>query len=150
MKFVEGNKALIILLTIVIFNFVNFIQSGKQIKKNKKDVYEDDFPSVAPLSPAAVIAVKNGNKFCSTNCVTNFAVRTKTCIFEKKAQDCKRCDINPKIKKDKSIKTICENLCNAILPSKPCNFYGYFNGKLKKNVAPALLNKFNLKLIRRK
>merc|ERR1711957_224963 len=107
---------------------------------------KEDLPTVAALTPAANLAIKTGNKFCKTNCVT----RTKTCLLKGKMNDCKRCTINPKMKSDKPKTIVCESLCNAILPSKGCMFYGYFNGKIKTDVNSKLLNKFKLKLIRRK
>lgn len=148
MKFIEKNEGFILSVFITLI-FINNLNGQVATNKNKKK-YDDDFPTVMALSPEADLAVKIGNKFCSENCVTDLGKRTKTCILNNKPSDCKRCTINPKFKKDKQKTQVCENFCNGILPSKPCNFYGYFNGKLKKAINGNILKKFKLQLIRRR
>lgn len=150
MKFIARNKNLIIITIILSILNLCFSAIPPQKKPKKKNEAVDDLPTVAPLSPAADMAVKKGNEFCEANCSINLSKRTKTCILNNKPSDCKRCTPKPKFKKDKSKAAICDNLCNSILPSKPCKFYGYFNGKLKKGINARLLNKFKLKLIRRR
>ena len=163
MKFIAKNIASL----LIIFSLINLINSQSSLNpipepnrhapKNHKFIdrtynryLKEDLPTVAPLTPAADLAIKTGNKFCATNCVTNFQVRTRSCLLKKKISDCKRCTINPKMKSNKKKTILCEQLCNAILPSKGCMYYGYFNGMIKTGISAKLLNKFKLKLIRRK
>lgn len=108
----------------------------------------DDLPTVAPLTPAADLAIKKGNEFCAKHCVLNNANRVKQCMIGARQYNCKRCTIDPKINNPEK-QMICEALCNAILPNNPCGFYGYTNGK-KKNMSSWVLKKYGLKLIRRR
>jgi hypothetical protein len=153
MKFIGNNKSLIILILLTIFNLFNKIQL-KQISNLKKIednvvLNKNDFPTVAPLSKELALSVENGNKFCASNCVIDEnSSRIRTCLFENKALKCRKCTNNPLSKPDNSINMICKRFCNGILPSQPCNFYGYFSGKLKEKINFELLKKFNLKLLK--
>ena len=112
-------------------------------------VGKDDIPTVAPLTPAAVIAVAKGSAFCKKNCVVNFARRTRSCLVGNKSHDCKRCVMNPKLKMNPFANNICENVCDSVGMKNPCEFFGYHNGG-KKKISGAALKKFGLALIRRR
>ena len=96
MKFFAKNITIIIIYTAVIFSIINLYNLQKQNKKkivHKKPKIDDktlqrykidDLPTVAPLTPAADLAIKKEYKFCAENYVINFSVRTKTCLLKKK------------------------------------------------------------------
>jgi len=109
-------------------------------KKNK------DLPIVRPFTPAANLAIANGNKFCAKNCVINHSNRQKQCMIGNSQYNCKRCTINPSIN-DPEKRMVCESLCNGILPKNPCSFFGYTNGKVK-NIEGNILKKYGIKLVR--
>merc|ERR1712032_1301277 len=100
--------------------------------------YKDDIPTVAALTPAANIATAKGSQFCA-----------KQCILGNKYYDCKRCVMNPRMKFDNFANNICETICDSVSMTKPCDFFGYYNGS-KKNISGMALRKFGLALIRRR
>jgi len=111
--------------------------------------YKDDIPTVAALTPAANIATAKGSQFCAKHCVVNYARRTRQCILGNKYYDCKRCVMNPRMKFDNFANNICETICDSVSMTKPCDFFGYYNGS-KKNISGMALRKFGLALIRRR
>jgi len=101
----------------------------------------------APLNPDQIAANAKGKAFCINNCDINPAARLKSCVEPSGLIPCKRCTNKP-TKTDPSLKQVCELVCNAHIPNRPCDFYGYLNNK-KKAYNVALLAKFGLKILRK-
>ena len=103
--------------------------------------------SPKPLDPAQAAAAAKGGAFCKANCVIDMAKIQKRCLVGTKLIPCKRCTGKP-TNTDVGMKSVCETVCNANLPSSPCDFYGYLNNQ-KKAANTALLAKYGLSILRK-
>merc|ERR1719362_254968 len=101
-----------------------------------------------PFSNVQQQAEKVGKAFCVANCVMNPLNAQKRCLVGSNLMPCKRCTGIPS-KNDPSLNEVCGAVCNSILPSQPCDFYGYLNNK-RKAFDPNLLTKYGLKILRRR
>jgi len=131
-------------------------KAKKPVKKGKKPTpslpklpkSKELPPVVAPLTPAADLAVLVGNKFCKANCVINKNNRQRFCQVGQNRYKCKRCTVNAKVTSPEK-RMICEALCNSVMPSNPCTFFGWVNNAIK-DIDGSVLRKYSIKLIRRK
>ena len=145
----------LILLVIVIITILsqNEINTKKALKRNKRAIPPAENPPFKKTDKADYDKMKIlSREFCQTNCWKDSSASYKPCYHKPTQQikSCTPCKLSKPVAKwnEEAAIAICKNLCLSV-ENYQCDFYG-FNSKKAKAVPAKYLEKFNLKIVRRR